>query len=213
MLKGAKTKLISLDDCAITVGAAPTPHPAKRVSANPTPLPGPTKDTFSGRRSPQRRGPAMPAAIQSQLRPQATTTPLPAPAVAPTFYGYVPPDRLGRTGGRVQVSAASFSSWSSSGMVLPRNGAVQLKIASPPKGQVAVVRCGVDVDDASLGYAFTTNVGGKTKKHVLPKGGGVLEFSVPAKKGGHTAALQMKAAKNAPNGLTWTIQGCDCTVR
>lgn len=183
-------------------GATPTPLPGP--GATPTPLPGPAQG-----------GPSMPGGHGKPNGPTSADTPT-VPAVQdPEEFVFVPADRLGQMTGPLRMQWGVISNWSRRGINVRGDDQVQLRVAPPPAGKVAYVRCGVT-------FAFkhrwgktvlSSKVGGVKKTQLLPKTGGILEFEVFPGDEAMLATLQRDASAQANKKLWWTITGCDRTVR
>ncbi len=191
------------------------------VGANPTPLPGPASlDASPGANPTPHPGPAsgspsLPGTHAKPKGPTSTTTPTVPGAQDPQEFVFVAPDRLGHVMGPLRVESGTISSWSRKGINVRGDDSVTLRVASPPAGKVAYVRCGV-----TFGFkhrwaktVLSAAVGGVKKAQPFPKTGGILEFEVFPGGESRLATLRRDPSAQADKRLWWTITGCDRTVR
>lgn len=199
-------------------GATPTPLPGPAgLGANPTPLPGPTSPGASATPlpGPAPANPSMPGGHAKRKGPASTITPTVPAHQDPDEFVFVAPDRLGHVMGPLRVESGTINGWSRKGISVRGNDSVTLRVATPPAGKVAYVRCGV-----TFGFkhrwkkaVLAATVGGVTKIQPIPKTGGILEFEVFPGGDSRLATLRRDASTQADKKLWWTITGCDRTVR
>jgi len=197
-------------------GANPTPLPGPAgLGANPTPLPGPAGANPTPLPGPVQGDPSLPRGHAKPKGPASTTTPTVPTPQDPQEFVYVAPDRLGHVMGPLRVESGTISSWSSKGINVRGDDSVTLRVASPPAGKVAYVRCGVTFAFKSRWgkTALSAAVGGVKKVQPLPKTGGILEFEVFPGGESRLATLQRDTSAQGDKKLWWTITGCDRTVR
>lgn len=174
-------------------------------TAPPPPIAKPTKADFK-------------AAIA--MKGSVSAGPLPgtpsaaSPSSGPAEFLYVPPAKLGTRTGPLGVEKTVHGTmrWSSAGMEIGYSQPITLRVAPPPPGKIAIVRCGVAVPESWAEPPFEIAQPGMIKHHPVGPAGGLLKFAVFPADADVLVKLTPMPPKTSERRRPWTLNGCDRAV-